>query len=489
MKVALVVDNPYRDLPGLVLTAMRLCQYGITCYLVPMNLREIEIWSLVPDFVLLNYLRINNQEFARELMTAGIQVGVLDTEGGVLTSLDSYEKTMASDAFIRHGISCFCTWGNILARSAVTRDWYAQSQVCITGTPRFDFYHNLWREAALRNSTYVDDIPRPIVLVNGNFPLANPKFRTPEQEVRMYVQDLGYEEEKILALQQSQTETMMQMIELTNQLVARFPKVSLVYRPHPFENVERYKTLIDSRDNLRLVKRGTVDGWILRASAVIQRSCSTAIEAGLAGVPAFSPKWIPVALEMENAESVSISCMSLLELEQALEKIFNNCYQIPGNIKTNLDAVVSNWFNTIDGMAHERVAETIMSVIGTGKPHISLAHCRKGAYGLLNSKIDVPMRLNATARRFLGIPTGWSFRHWKMITEHKWDRSEKYFGVSMVKELVEAIQPIARNLNPNFGAVSVYLAQERDDYKFGYCQGRAVVLKSSNLPGGSIAPR
>lgn len=86
-RVALIVDNPLRDLPGMVLVALWLCQRGITCYLVPSNLQN-EIWSLVPDFVLLNYLRTVNEDFAHQLAEAGIHFGVLDTEGGVFTNLD-----------------------------------------------------------------------------------------------------------------------------------------------------------------------------------------------------------------------------------------------------------------------------------------------------------------------------------------------------------------------------------------------------------------
>lgn len=75
MRIALLVDNPYRDLPGLVLTAMYLCQYGATCHLVPMNLREQEIWPLVPDFVLLHQLRTLTQEFTRDMLEVGIKIG------------------------------------------------------------------------------------------------------------------------------------------------------------------------------------------------------------------------------------------------------------------------------------------------------------------------------------------------------------------------------------------------------------------------------
>src|SRR3972149_5168162 len=109
MRIAIVVDNPFRALPGLVLLAARLCQHGATCYLVPMNLRQVEIWSLAPDFVLLNYLRKTNEGFARQLIEAGLQVGVLDTEGGIV-NLDDYEQSLPSDRSVCEKVSVVFAW-------------------------------------------------------------------------------------------------------------------------------------------------------------------------------------------------------------------------------------------------------------------------------------------------------------------------------------------------------------------------------------------
>ena len=66
-RIAIVVDHPERDLAGLVLTALDLTQRGIVCHLVPLNLQEREIWALAPDFVLFNYLRRSNEQFARRM--------------------------------------------------------------------------------------------------------------------------------------------------------------------------------------------------------------------------------------------------------------------------------------------------------------------------------------------------------------------------------------------------------------------------------------
>ena len=282
MRIALIVDNPFRDLPGLVLLARYLCLQGATCYLVPFNRCELEVWPLAPDYLLMNHLRSVTQDLARRAMDAGIKVGVLDTEAGVLTSVGAFAKTMASDTSIRHGISDFLSWGSKLADYAAQEDWYLREQIAVTGHPRFDYYAEPWRQAALRMSPYADHHPRPMVLINGSFTLINPQFKTPEGEIRMLVRRFGYEEGQVREWHDIQRQTMLQMAELANHLASRFPEVSFVVRPHPFEKLETYHHLLDRRANLCAVKKGTVDGWILRSVAVIQRSCSTAVEAGLA---------------------------------------------------------------------------------------------------------------------------------------------------------------------------------------------------------------
>src|SRR5450631_1222150 len=74
-RIALVVDHPQRDLPGLALLAFELCQRGAICHLVPLNIEEREVMSLVPDFGLLNYFRTFNYRLGTWMARAGIAFG------------------------------------------------------------------------------------------------------------------------------------------------------------------------------------------------------------------------------------------------------------------------------------------------------------------------------------------------------------------------------------------------------------------------------
>src|SRR6185436_5246196 len=149
---------------------------------------------------------------------------------------------------------------------------------------------------------------------------------------------------------------MDELVALAHRLAGRLPGVTLIYRPHPFENPETYRPLLAGHPNLHLVKQGPVDGWILRACVVIQRGCATAIEAGMAGRPALAPAWIPAAHDLKTVESVSIPCPTE---DDVVEQIRHP--HVPDNVRANLQGVLSDWFHAIDGLAHQRVADAVLT--------------------------------------------------------------------------------------------------------------------------------
>jgi surface carbohydrate biosynthesis protein len=476
-RVALIVDNPYRDLPGLVLVATRLCQQGVTCYLVPFNLQNHEISFLTPDFVLLNYLRKTNESFAWYLTKLGIGFGILDTEGAVYQSLDAFAWTMATNPYVRKQASVFCSWGPRFAEHASSAGWYGADQMIVTGSPRFDYYAAPWRQAALRVTADTGRYGSGLVLVNGSFPIANPQFQSPEAEVEMYVKHFGMDRRDVLASQRSQRGAMLELVALVNRLAERFSRVAFVYRPHPFENLSTYKRLLKRRDNLRLIKSGTVDGWILRSRAVIQWSCSTAIEAAIAGVPALSPAWIP-ARAQPLAESVSVLCVSEDELTQTLESILEHRFQPSEAIGKRLVRLIKEWFFQIDGRAHERVADGILRSLETGAKRRPRFSWRDSYYGWRLRGESLRSVAGAFLRKVLGLPHNWSFRQFAVIpSSYPWEQSEKFFNADQVRLLVDAIQLCARNgTRETLRKIGVQQAQERGDYRSRYHEGRSVTL-------------
>ncbi|HXG70268.1 MAG TPA: surface carbohydrate biosynthesis protein [Gemmatimonadaceae bacterium] len=474
MRIALVVDNPLRDLPGLVLVASHLVNAGGTVYLVPMNLQQWEVFSLAPDYVLVNYCRKNNEKLLGRMLTAGIRVGVLDTEGGVLASMDSYAQSLASDIEVRSSITSFMTWGPVLGDYAVQSGWFSRDQVAITGSPRYDFYQDTWRPAALEFTDVPGDESKPLVLFNGNFPLANPQFYTPEEEARQLIEGFGYSAEDVGKWQSVQRNTMIGLTTLANELAERFPDVRFVYRPHPFEGLKTYENLLVPRPNLQFLRDGTVAGWILRSAAVIQRGCSTAIEAAMGGTISLSPSWIPTAEEIDIVNAVSYSCRSTDEMAATLKQVLAGNFSPHPSERETLARIVGDWFTAIDGKAAERVAQTILGGMPRTRDQSLEKRCERALYGL---DAAVRQHVVGSTRRLLGISPEFSFRPWDN-KRSDWAGSIKAFGSAEVERIANAVmsaaprgsmRPIrvvpaaqASSARPGYAVRSVALLAEKD---------------------------
>ncbi len=441
--VALVVDNPLRDLPGLTLLAARLCIEGLVCHLVPMQRQDLEIRSLAPDVVVMNYLRSGNERIVRQFLDAGIAVLISDTEGGILTSLDAYERTLSQAEDVRSRISRYCSWGTTLANHAVAKKWYRPDQVVITGAPRFDYYAPPWREAALASSPWADRLPTPLITINGNFPIANPRFQSPDKERRMLVEQFGHDPDEVAGWQSGQQLVLEELTALVNRLTARFPGSSFLYRPHPFEKLETYERYLVPRSNLAVEKTGTAEGWILRSCAVIQRNCTTAVEAGMAGVPALSPTWIPVPFEVKAAEGPSVKCPSETDLEHHLAACIRGEMVIPEETRSALNQTLEEWFFRVDGRSHERVATEVMSSLTPNDRNTHARRCAAIGRPYFESGAPVHQRLRTMARAQLKQwlpPT--AARLQPSRSEPPWKRSEKQFGVNDVRATLVALSPL-----------------------------------------------
>jgi hypothetical protein len=127
--------------------------------------------------------------------------------------------------------------------------------------------------------------------------------------------------------------------------------------------LDTYKSLLDLNcANLKLIREGSVDGWILRAKVVIQRSCVTAVESALAGVPTLSPRWFP-AKDYPVPESVSIPAASMDELITYVDQALKGQIQTPSHIQSQLQTVIHDWFYKMDGESHQRVADAVIMAL------------------------------------------------------------------------------------------------------------------------------
>lgn len=460
----------------MVLIAHELCRSGVVCHLVPLNLQESEIWALRPDLVMLNFLRRGTEPFAARMRTAGIQYGLIDTEGGVWGSPADYAEILWQDSELRGAAHPLCIWGPKLARFLAAAGYFDASRLQVTGCPRFDFYAPQWSPVLQPVERPNGTEPVSRILINTNFSLTNGRFASPAQNLEDVRSTLGWSKETTEAIASGEGEAIEGMLQLVERLAEDYPRCRIVLRPHPFERPETYSRRVARFRNVELNTDGPVQPQIFRAAAVIQRSCSTAVEAGLASIPTLSPQWIPAPILMPMAEAVSHPCASYQDLQVALEAILAGSYSPATGLRRAVDEVIHDWFYRGDGLAHRRISEAILAGL-PGSRRTDEGLCHKLLYGVRTEGAGAMEALSRMARYHLHLSPDWSFRHWRSVPSLSWTGTDKFFGVETVQALVERIRTAA-GLSSSGETVTAGYARDRHDYECDY-HGHTITLTGS----------
>jgi surface carbohydrate biosynthesis protein len=350
--VCLVVDNPLRDLNGLVLLAYQLAKRGMDAWLVPMYEQWNEIQAIHPDAVLLNYIRSNNRNHAMSYLRKGMMVGVLDTEGVGGRNPEEFAALVSTTGYA--GLfDLYCLWGSVQRSALLDAEVIPDAIASLTGCPRYDFCAQPWRQLLLRRES------RPYVLVNTNFPTINPRFSTGREAEIAAMVSAGFDLNYARQYTEDTKRALVGMIALLEQLLTAFPDRHFVLRPHPFESPEGYKSL-RSFTNLDIRQEGTSVEWVAHADALIHLNCSTAVEARMLDVPALSPSWLDApTLHVLFPSELSLHHNSAEEFREQLEDILNS----PRRASPQPSQAIEKYYHHIDGQASARVADAVLAAI------------------------------------------------------------------------------------------------------------------------------
>ncbi|MEI8265168.1 MAG: surface carbohydrate biosynthesis protein [Betaproteobacteria bacterium] len=351
-RVCLIVDNPLRDLDGLVLVAWQLAQRDCEAWLVPMYEQAFDVRAVDADFVLANYARANNRSHLSAYLGEGIKVGILDTEGVGGKNAEEFAALVGSD--IGAGfVNLYCTWGLSQGAALAARGVVRPEVLRVTGCPRYDYCAAPWRDA----------LPRPaaregFVLINTNFPTVNPRFSSGSgDEVRSMIGagfDLAFAQAYVRDARAAQAG----MIALLEAIVDRFPSVGFVLRPHPFESTVPYQALA-SRPNFEVRQEGTSIEWLNACRLLLHLNCSTAVEAAMLGKVAISPAWLDSpTLNVEGPHRVSRHAASVDDLAVLLTTRLETLAPA-----ASVYQAIEPLYHRIDGQASQRVAQAILETL------------------------------------------------------------------------------------------------------------------------------
>jgi surface carbohydrate biosynthesis protein len=432
-RVCIIIDNPLRDLDGLVLAGWFLARRGVEVSLVPMS-NNYEAYFLSPDMVVVNYVRKANSDFIARCKRMGFLVGVLDTEGGVLKDAGAYFARVFDYV---DTVDLYCLWGIKQYEAMRKINRLPDDVIKVTGCPRYDFCVPPW-------SWVLPDVPvekgRKMVLVNTSFPTIRPRFQSAEKEAKQLVKDAGFEAGFVEELLRQTHVARGELVESTMSLARKFQETLFVIRPHPFEDRTFYDDSFAGFRNVEVHQSGPVFSWIKRAEAVLHHSCATAIETVLMGKEPIHVEWSEtLVLAQPSSIDVSLRPGSQEELERMMKGVLEGrTPEVPEQTIAARERVIRDWFFSNDGKNSERAAGEMKETLKGAKDR---TYPRDGWF----RELIVSTLASGDLRRFLkhAAIVSLGSRHYDRLKRLRYPAG-KEFGVAEVRDIVGRIEKAAK---------------------------------------------
>jgi surface carbohydrate biosynthesis protein len=358
VNIGIILDNPKREIDGVLLIAYHLVRQGHEAYIIPMYQQGHDVPLLGLDGLIVNYARSGNRAFLRAAKELGVTVFVLDNEGSVITEKDVKTPTNPSHmrtTGVQDAIDHYLFWGrsqrDAFSRAAILPN----DRLHVTGCPRYDVCSPHWRGLL--------DYPRDgYVLVNTNFSTVNPLFTKTAGNEKQAFRSVGWDGDYVDRLFRDLHEVFRRYLETVAELARRHPDRLFVIRPHPFEDITFYERTYAAHANVLVDGSGSVFNVIHHAACVLHLNCQTAVETLLLDK-------LPVSMEFLNTEllhrhyplpsQISYRAMDIDELDRVLRD--PEAYRARYPAQELCAQYVQPWFHLNDGNAAARVAERVIA--------------------------------------------------------------------------------------------------------------------------------
>jgi len=347
MNIYIDVEISSRELDAKLLLAVLAASKGHK--VIVSHLTEIMIGiksgSLAPGIFHTTSLAPSDEKIQRhKLITQkGFLITSFDEEGGLIDeSYDKSTKIRYSEQTLDQSTAVF-GWGNDDSET-LKKVYPSQShKIYNTGSPRSDLcravFDGYWR--------IPNDIPkRPYLLVSSNM-FSVSRFRPFYQNIK-HLKNLGFfERDKELFSDQFKIESedslkTLSFINAIKYLARNSNGFDIVLRPHPVENIEAWKTFLEDIPNVYVVKKHSITPWIINSFAIMQNSCTSAIEATISGKPVVTYLPFEQKYHREIPNKLGHKVDSVEKLSRTVNDLFNERHkEAQKQTKMNMPDIIS----------------------------------------------------------------------------------------------------------------------------------------------------
>jgi surface carbohydrate biosynthesis protein len=329
MRIQLLCDHKWRDLPNLTVTKFRLEQLGHRVVISTTKDVLPTVQWFRPDCFVINHLfSPENVALARALRACNVATVLLPTEGAVHPALAPLGEGEYSDFAV---VDLLLAWGESAAVPIRERWGFDDKSAPITGFSRLDFYHPKFRSLITPRDEFLRamklDPSKPVVTWAtafsyahlGRSPESMAKYKREQKDfgIRASYERIGLDPDTIPQLHaRGQELGARNFIALAKAL----PDVQFIIRPHPTEDRNYYRALMREHgiESIAFCPQDYI--WnVLNASDVhLHRHCTTAVEAWTWGKPTIEMAFDPIPQlawpEREAGSDIAENAGGLIEI-------------------------------------------------------------------------------------------------------------------------------------------------------------------------------
>jgi surface carbohydrate biosynthesis protein len=322
--VYLAMETKVREMDAKILLSAVLALRGYRVLLGYKTDLDALMKTLPPGIYIDKSAASTKTEKFRNLRRGGHAVMVHDEEGLVIHNPQQYlSHRVAGDSI--HELSRFFLWGGEQEKIIRTKFPQYAEKLVVTGNPRFDLLRGDIRTLFNRETEALRQEYGHFILIatkfgTNNNQMGKEKYLQSEIQNSLIKSEGDYEFRK--GYFSFREKLFNHFIELVEHVSLRNPDQVVVVRPHPSENMAAWVKLVAHLPNVRVVREGNVQPWIMAADLLLHNGCTTAIEAAMLDVPAISYR--PVKsdrFDIPLPNALSLEATTLEEVDDLVASI------------------------------------------------------------------------------------------------------------------------------------------------------------------------
>lgn len=283
--VCLPMEVKSRDLDGRLYLAMRCAQAGHpVLFGIRARVRRFVRKDLTGPAYFISKGNRPVEEIYGPLEKHGGRLFLLDEEGAGSLCFDVH----VNHPFVltQNHVEKVFVWGE-LQKDYLIKQGTKPDKLLVTGNPRFDLckpeHIGFYRELSKRLNK-----PDKYILIASNQVSANPALGL--ESTKRHLKSIfkgrhgigGHSVDSFMKQHKTDTLRLRKLIELAKAVSAGYPELTVVFRPHPAEEMSFYDEVFNEK-NILVTREGSSLEWIVDEMAHIHVDCTTGIEAFMAG--------------------------------------------------------------------------------------------------------------------------------------------------------------------------------------------------------------